>query len=602
MPALVALCLIALWTPGPLAVFGADGASLTRFHDFGNESDGDPGQEIRLIGGSGVWGSADWKQYVRYEYPQKGMWWCTTPRRSQRKISARALRPAEGPELRVRAFDPPPSRLFVYLRFKDSLLSPVPVFALGGETWTPVGFLGGKGDHSWRTQMVAVDGKALAVQENAYRFRFGDPRQPGPAGDLALDYVRVLTAPIDIDPPAPGYFPQSDAKDVAAPLRVNGALFFPVGLMTKGVRADSWKVFSKAGLNTVSYLGWEPSWRSDWRVFPEGRYVDRVAAGLPEWLENCRANGLVYIPQFFTDTMSHFIRNQYNSEEDALRALADAMGTASGDRAILAWGLKVEADQTADALASPLEFIADLHRARRRADPSRPSLVMIRGDAAGSFAYWRRAADILGFVALPLGAGRPVSEIGDKADRARAELGDSFPVLAVVEAHVGEHRRRMGRQLTATEVTAQGYLAVCHGADGVLFLAEDEGRYIDPEQIKGPWEGIARFAREMTGPDGLSGVLLAPSKRVQTVGRPGPVRCEDPAIHFSLHDGTDGRRTLICCNASGDRHINVRLYVEGLDQGDSAIVVFENRAIAAGDGFLMDHFDGYERHVYRFLP
>ena len=84
-----------------------------------------------MVRGLGVWGSRDWKQNAWYEHPDKGLWWCTRPKGSLRKIDARAVRPSIGAEFRVFAFPSRPSRLFLYLRFKDGLLSPAPVYAGG---------------------------------------------------------------------------------------------------------------------------------------------------------------------------------------------------------------------------------------------------------------------------------------------------------------------------------------------------------------------------------------------------------------------------------------------------------------------------------------
>ena len=103
---------------------------------------------------------------------------------------------------------------------------------------------------------------------------------------------------------------------------------------------------------------------------------------------------------------------------------------------------------------------------------------------------------------------------------------------------------------------------------------------------------------QLFGPDGLAKLLLPPSKAVDIVGEAKIVKCSSPAIHASLFEDAQGRRTLIALNAKTEAAKGVRFEIVGLKTG-TVRTRFENgRTLSAQAGAFSDDFDKIQPHVY----
>ena len=595
----VLVLVLALPAPAP--------AGQSRFHDFGAAGDVDPTQEIHLWPRESLRIGIDPAEFVQYENEDR-FYWCTTPDRTRGLISARVVQIGRSVEIRVRSFDRAPRNLHLQIRYKDHLRAPVSVWSWSGGEWTRSGHLAGAADHCWKSAVIQVPGPAVAAQEGTLRFRLGTEDGADVIGEIPIDYVRLAETAIRPEPDAAGYFPEvrpSRFPDIGrrriyAP---EGQPLLPVGILVTATRTDTWRQVADLNVPMISLVGWNNDWRSRWQVRSDGRYVDRVEAGLPEWLQQAEEYGLGHVPAFNTDGFSWFIRNTYGSERDALRAIRNVIRRNRRAPSLLAWIMKTHADDRGSGRGCPLEYALDLANVQREADPDRPTAMTFRQTTPESLRYFAGAADIFVVDHYPIGQGRPVAELAARIDEARGQVGEGRAVWAVVEARTAEGENRMGRQLNAQEILVQGYLALVHGADGVWFFVGSGGAYFDLSELREPREGLLRFTRELFGgPHPVSRYLLPPFRTVDRMGARGVVTTPDPNIHHVVQEAPDGTWRLIAVNASPERRVHVRFESSSFRGDRTAIIEQEDRLIGLTDGALVDNFEGYERHIYRVLP
>ena len=591
----------------PMADEVAEGEPQMRQADFGTVRDNDRERDIYLYPDGNFWGGADWNRFIRYETADD-FWWATTPPDPDACTRARVLRSWYSGELRVRAFEGRPRTVHLTVRFKDNLISATSVEFWDGRNFLPLGSLGGRNDHAWKTRAFSVERRRLDVDDGRYRFRLGGGDYGDLMGDLPLDWARVSTAPAELPPDAPGFYPPrppSPFDDLGRTqiYREGDEPTFPVGVCVKGLRTNSFEVFREARLDPVMLIGWETTWGPRYDVYSGDRWNDRVNAGLPNMLDLARRAGSRFLPCFATDTRSYWIQHQYGSEREALRAMERAMTENANHPNLLAWYLKDEADHQDGTWGTPEEFVQQIYNAQRRADQSRPAFVNFQGWKPGQYPRYLDAADIVGFDVYPIGRGESGQAIADFTDRIREEVNGRRAIWAILEAHEGEHRRNLGRQLSAQEVLIQGYIALVHGIQGVFFYIEDGPRYIDPSEIPGPWEGMRRFAREIEDErGGIQRYLVPPGRTIELAGAGRLIQPGHGSVHASLYEAQDGSRILVAVNVDRQPLSSVRIRCEGLGAGADLPVLFEERSVHAEAGFFTDDFEGFARHVYRVQP
>ncbi|HZZ41969.1 MAG TPA: carbohydrate binding domain-containing protein [Tepidisphaeraceae bacterium] len=142
------------------------------------------------------------------------------------------------------------------------------------------------------------------------------------------------------------------------------------------------------------------------------------------------------------------------------------------------------------------------------------------------------------------------------------------------------------RYPTAAEYRAQAYIAIIHGAKGLMWY----GGYVDGGVFAAPpteshWTALAALAKELHG---LSDVLMAPA-----LATPKFEPANAP-ISLSLRQSS-GRLVLLAANRdrrAQDEVVHLPMVV------GSGRVLGEAREVAIKEGELRDHFDGYAVHVY----
>ncbi|MGA2258407.1 MAG: hypothetical protein ABSG53_27400 [Thermoguttaceae bacterium] len=149
------------------AARGRAAESVVEYRDVGNAGDIDVKQNIYFDHGEGF-GGTGWPRYwnmpwygtggALYENDEHFWWACTPPQDAKNLVGSRAIKPHHFARFRVKADKlPQEGDLFLTLRFKDEVLAPAPVFAWsGGTRWKPLGNIGGKNDHWWKTSQFRV--------------------------------------------------------------------------------------------------------------------------------------------------------------------------------------------------------------------------------------------------------------------------------------------------------------------------------------------------------------------------------------------------------------------------------------------------------------
>lgn len=586
---------------------GVDRSSFVRFADFGTDQDYSHTSDVyfpKPPENYWLWGMEDAKKFIRYEKPGR-FHWVTKPTLAGNYTNARVLKSYYSAKIRIQPLNSPSRQANLAIRYKDNLLQPTTVEQFDQGQWVKIGELPGKFDHNWKVAVLPVKTQATALESGTYLIRIGRGDYGDLNGDLPIDWVGLATKKVNPLPPIPGFWPQLEPSAFAGIGRTQEYVpgkgpKFLAGVLVKGMRKKSWERFAQHHVNSIIFQGWETQWRRHWEIYTSGAYNDRVRAGFPEWMEECAKNNLLCTSQFFTDTRSYWIERQYSNEYDALDVLGEVMKFNRNAAGNLCWYLKDEADHNDSTWGAPVEFIIQLYNRQKKYDPTRAAAILFQGWKPGSFAAFKDVLDIAAFDVYPLGAGRKVTEISDRIERMRHEVGPEKALWAVIEAHEGEHVRKLGRQLTAAETLVQGYLCLAHDLHGVFYYIGNEATYIDVDEMPGPWSGMKQFFAEVNGPNGLASWFVPPAR---TLARTGVANdktgAEDSAIHFIYKRNGQNRPLLIAVNTTPRKKQSSTLFVEDLPAGTTVKVMFENRTLVAGDnGQIQDNFAPYARRVY----
>ena len=580
----------------------------SRFRDFGSAEDVAESSDIYLFPNSALRIGQNPAEYVQYEKGQKDFRWCTQPANLDGYITARVVQAGSAVEIRTQAFKATPQNIFLQVRYKDHLVSPVSIWSLGSNDWRQAGELPGSFDHRWKSVEINIPGSMVASSEGLYRFRLGRQDGSDVVGEIPIDLIRISESTMPMIPDNDGYFPSAypsrfDELSINKSYKPGDKPFLPVGVVVNSGRTVTWKQVRELGASSVSMIGWNNNWRSLWRVTSDNKFVDRTEAGLPEWLANAETNDLKHVPAFNTDGFSWFIRSVYGSEKDTLKALANIVKENTRQKSLLAWMMKTQVDNSNSGMGCPLEYALELGNIRKANDPLHPTAMLFSSDKPQVYQYFADATDIIAVDYYAFSEGNSLGELGKRISAAISQTKEKKTIWAIVEAGTSDGIKRMGRQLAAKEVVAQAYIALCHGAQGVWFYIGGGGQYLDLSDLKKPQDGIRRFADEMFDKDKpIAKYFLPPFQTVEIMGARQIVQTSDPAIHFIVQKSPDGIWHLIAVNESAEPKINVRFTSDAFSAGKVVIIEQEDRLLALTEGTMTDDFEGYQRHIYQIVP
>ena len=277
-------------------------------------------------------------------------------------------------------------------------------------------------------------------------------------------------------------------------------------------------------------------------------------------------------------------------------AIADAVVNAYRDHpAILAWYLN---DERPKELAPQLE---DYYHRVRDADPAHPCVIVLCNKK--DFKYFDHTTDILGGDTYPV-PGDPVTFVSRMVDVAREAGHGAKPVWMAPQAfgwyqynsdnkdrgHTpSEEELRTGRAPTYDEARCMTYLALIHGAKGLIYYCYYDLRLLP--QYEEMWAWMRSIGNEVKT---LAPVLLAHNDR-------GPAKVEPASAPIDTKlKSHDGRLFLMAVNAS-DASCTATLDV-GQALPERVNLMFEDRQTAADGSRITLKFGPYGVFVVDLGP
>jgi len=184
------------------------------------------------------------------------------------------------------------------------------------------------------------------------------------------------------------------------------------------------------------------------------------------------------------------------------------------------------------------KMVRQHHQWVHAADPSRFTLTLVNQPDASEIAAFLESGDVLAIDAYPIGNGGQITDVAAYVDALVAATKNERPAWCVVQAYGGYMYRRdfrdrpgatvpldamrtRGRAPTPREMRAMTFLALTHGATGIVFYYyKDIKMAFDHEQR---WAAVKAIGEEVQR---LAPVLLASDID------PGHISCDNEQIHW----------------------------------------------------------------------
>ncbi|MBA3273626.1 MAG: hypothetical protein H0T11_07115 [Chthoniobacterales bacterium] len=353
----------------------------------------------------------------------------------------------------------------------------------------------------------------------------------------------------------------------------DGTAIFPLGIFNGGARV---KEMGEAGF-TVQHA------YNAVNVEPGERPNDQ---GAKDFLDNASDNGmkgLFLIPRglaFSGDWEGVRRRIRMFKNHPALLAWDEEEGIARGDLA-------------PEGLAKLVSLI-------REEDPHHPIMV---GDARDIISRMTDRSNFfptdhmdLGmwwWYPFPLDKGKDSGLEGEERSKELELAPPSFLALAKVKqplwVGVQSYKKppEWGRYPTPLEYRAQAYLAIIHGAKGLMWYGGSVtgGMYAKLEEAH--WPELKAIVRELRD--------LSPTFMGETMESP-PFEPGDAKLSVMLKRSPEGRLILLAVNRAA-KPVDVTIKLRDIEDADIA-VLSEKRSVSIMSSGLRDHFDPYAVHVY----
>lgn len=375
--------------------------------------------------------------------------------------------------------------------------------------------------------------------------------------DKAISRARSL--PMPYAPEAPVGF------DSNGFLTVDGKPYFPVGMYTlqdgKGSDHDSiLREASEAGFNTTVFYAYT---------------VDTVTP----LLDAAGRNG---IKAFVYPTIPFSIEGPDKTLADAAKDVA----ARKNHPALLGWYLVDEPEGIGKAAADKTR---ELYQIVKEADQNHPCSLVIM--SPGAAAKYRTCTDIMWIDPYPI-PHSPVTYVTDCVSGAVKAVEKDKPVWTIPQAFDwsvwntgkvnGVHRP------TNEEERCMTYLALVHGAKGIIYWAHTGSKYYIRD-YPDHWAYMKRLAGEMHD---LTPSLLTPDSEVIPSLEP-----KDAPID-TMVKRLNGQTYVFAVNHD-TKACTVKLSLPGTTASASVEVLFEKRSVNAENGAWQDDFKPLEVHVYR---
>jgi len=310
---------------------------------------------------------------------------------------------------------------------------------------------------------------------------------------------------------------------------------------------------------------------------------------------------------------------------DALKAAGmsvicsqNEMALKRGDTNIIAWMHNDEPDNAQKLGArlgfglpiSPKKVVAD-YQQMKAADPSRPVLLNLGQGVAWDGWYGRgqrnhhpedypeylKGCDIASFDIYPANHGSKAVAgnlwfVAKGVERLRDWSNDLKPVWACIECtHIGDS----GRKPTPTEVRAEVWMALIHGAGGLIyFVHQFEPKFIEAALLEDSemLAAVTELNRQISE--------LAPVLNSPTITNATTITVANPEVPIAaIVKVFKGQRYLFAVAMRGQATL-AKFSLKPSSDNFNLEVLGEKRSLTTTNGVFSDHFAPWEVHLYRF--
>ncbi len=371
----------------------------------------------------------------------------------------------------------------------------------------------------------------LLIKPTVYRWRFTPISQKGEKIGEIVHIFRLA-----------GRMPKVYV-DEKLRLIVDGKPFFPLGLYLGPTEEEHLARIAEAGFNTILCYGYGVG------KDPEG-YMDRAAKyGLR----------VIYSVKDFYEGTQYFPKWLGKS---GLELAKDYVLKLRNHPALLAWYINDELPPTfVPRLKAMYDLISEL-------DPNHPTFQVLY--QIGELAHYFNCTDIIGVDPYPVPRS-PLTMVADWTESARKEMRHCKPVWVVPQIFAWSiySGKPEDREPTLGEKRCMAYLALIHGANGLIFYSyfdlfrEIGGKMAEPEVFERRWKEVRQLAQELAS---LSTVLLegeATSVKFEPSETSIHLRClrKEREIYVLVANPSDEKAEI---TLSMPFKANVRLSSEGL--------------------------------------
>jgi len=248
-----------------------------------------------------------------------------------------------------------------------------------------------------------------------------------------------------------------------------------------------------------------------------------------------------------------------------------------------------------DTQTTAPEVAASVCRQLRSISPRHPTVMSLASPSL--LRYYSEFPDIVAAWSLPIPSA-PISSVARMVDAAKEAAADRRPVWAVIQA-VGPawyndeslDPEGAGRAPTPAEVRAMTYLALVHGANGLIYYGYDIPSFPGTKSFKLPndapeiWAELAHINRQLSW---LAPIILNGQRRLLTPAADGDVHLA--AWHYQ------GGNYIVAVNTSGQQIVAEFTLPE--IEASRLYAMFEQRWMSVNDGGFKDSFAPHEVHIY----
>lgn len=298
--------------------------------------------------------------------------------------------------------------------------------------------------------------------------------------------------------------------------------------------------------------------------------------------------------------LNHGLGEDHNLGDDMLRRVR----MFRNHPALLAW----DEEEGVARGQVPLAYLRDLRDLLKREAPQHPLMVgdtcdvLHKVDCARLFPDEHMDLGMWGWYPFPLGlhetpdTTQPAADLGDGTSATTELVPPKFlmqatttkPIWARLQAFCKPVARDC-RFPTAAEYRAQAYLAIIHGAKGLMYDVGSGAKGVLDKPQEGHWEELKKLVSELRD---MAGVFTSADSPSQASVTPA-------SISLRLKAGPNGVVLLAAHRGSTPVDATISVPADAVPAG-SVEVRYENRDIPCTEGRFTDRFEPLAVHIYEW--